>query len=76
MTLYVFDRTLPAAEKVSATALRHQLAAADGQGQCGTHGDWSVVTRDDGSKQWAYKGRPLYFGPRTPSPVTRRATAS
>ncbi|MBC7666126.1 MAG: hypothetical protein H7276_20435 [Caulobacter sp.] len=23
-------------------------------------GDWSVVTRDDGSKQWAYKGWPLY----------------
>jgi predicted lipoprotein with Yx(FWY)xxD motif len=23
-------------------------------------GDWSVVTRDDGSKQRAYKGRPLY----------------
>ena len=23
-------------------------------------GDWTVVTRDDGSKQWAYKGQPLY----------------
>ena len=23
-------------------------------------GDWTVVTRDDGSKQWAYKGKPLY----------------
>ena len=23
-------------------------------------GDWTVVTRDDGSKQWAYKGTPLY----------------
>ena len=23
-------------------------------------GDWSVITRDDGSKQWAYKGKPLY----------------
>lgn len=22
--------------------------------------DWSVVTREDGSKQWAYKGKPLY----------------
>lgn len=22
--------------------------------------DWSVVTRDDGSKQWAYKGWPVY----------------
>ena len=23
-------------------------------------GDWTVVTRADGSSQWAYKGRPLY----------------
>ena len=23
-------------------------------------GDWTIVTRDDGSKQWAYKGWPLY----------------
>ena len=23
-------------------------------------GDYSTITRDDGSKQWAYKGRPLY----------------
>lgn len=24
-------------------------------------GDWSVVTREDGSKQWAFKGMPLYI---------------
>src|SRR5262245_8438117 len=23
-------------------------------------GDWTIVTRDDASKQWAYKGKPLY----------------
>ncbi|BAN51287.1 hypothetical protein [Metapseudomonas resinovorans] len=23
-------------------------------------GEWSVVTRDDGSSQWAYDGKPLY----------------
>jgi predicted lipoprotein with Yx(FWY)xxD motif len=23
-------------------------------------GDWTVVSRDDGSKQWAFKGKPLY----------------
>jgi len=23
-------------------------------------GDWTIVIRDDGSKQWAYKGKPLY----------------
>ena len=24
-------------------------------------GDWTVVTRDDGSRQWAYKGKPVYY---------------
>jgi predicted lipoprotein with Yx(FWY)xxD motif len=24
-------------------------------------GDWKVITRSDGSKQWAYKGKPLYY---------------
>ena len=23
-------------------------------------GMWTVITRDDGSMQWAYKGKPLY----------------
>jgi predicted lipoprotein with Yx(FWY)xxD motif len=23
-------------------------------------GDWTMVTRDDGTMQWAYKGKPLY----------------
>lgn len=23
-------------------------------------GDWTLITRNDGAKQWAYKGKPLY----------------
>jgi predicted lipoprotein with Yx(FWY)xxD motif len=23
-------------------------------------GDWTIITRADGTKQWAYKGMPLY----------------
>ena len=40
--------------------VRDELAAADGGSGATASGDWSVVTRDDGSKQWAYKGKPLY----------------
>ena len=59
MTLYVFDRD--------------QGGKSVCNGQCATNwpplvvadaakakGDWSVVSRDDGLKQWAYKGKPLY----------------
>ncbi len=24
-------------------------------------GEWSIVTRDDGKRQWAFRGKPLYF---------------
>jgi predicted lipoprotein with Yx(FWY)xxD motif len=29
-------------------------------GEAEASGDWSIVVRDDGSKQWAYEGKPLY----------------
>jgi len=60
-TLYTFDKDTAGSGKSACN------------GQCATNwpplaaqasdvasGDWSVVTRDDGSKQWAYKGQPLY----------------
>lgn len=62
MALYTFDRDATGSGKSVCN------------GQCATNwpplmatgsdaasGDWSVVTRDDGTKQWAYKGKPLYF---------------
>jgi predicted lipoprotein with Yx(FWY)xxD motif len=58
--LYTFanDRTAgkSACNNACATAWP-PLAAAAGAAD---DGDWTVVTRDDGSKQWAYKGKPLY----------------
>ena len=24
-------------------------------------GDYTIITRDDGAKQWAFKGKPLYY---------------
>ena len=58
--LYTFARdTTPgksACNAQCATAWPALAAAADAKND----GDWTVVTRDDGSKQWAYKGKPLY----------------
>ena len=62
MTLYTFDKDAIGSGKSACN------------GQCATNwpplivigamepsGGYTVVTRDDGRKQWAYKGRPLYF---------------
>jgi predicted lipoprotein with Yx(FWY)xxD motif len=59
MTLYTFDRD--AAGKSNCTgqcAQNWPPLAAPVNAQAS--GDWTVVARDDGSKQWAYKGKPLY----------------
>jgi len=61
MTLYTFDKD-PAGSGKSVC-----------NGQCPTNwpplmadandaasGDFTIVTRDDGSRQWAHKGKPLY----------------
>jgi predicted lipoprotein with Yx(FWY)xxD motif len=72
MTLYTFDRD-PAGGGKSvcngpcATNWPPLMAAADAQSQ----GDWSVVTRDDGSRQWAYKGKPLYYWAKDGKPGDR-----
>ena len=62
MTLYTFDRDAAGSGKSvcngqCATNWPPLMAGASD----GSSGDWSVVTRDDGSKQWAYKGKPLYY---------------
>lgn len=62
MTLYVFDRDTAGSGKSAcngpcAANWPPLMAAADAKPE----GDWSLVMRDDGSRQWAYKGRPLYY---------------
>jgi predicted lipoprotein with Yx(FWY)xxD motif len=60
MTLYTFDKdTTPGKSACNGPCVQNwpPLAVpADAKPM----GDWTVVTRDDGSKQWAYKGKPLY----------------
>jgi predicted lipoprotein with Yx(FWY)xxD motif len=59
MTLYVFDKDAggkSACNGPCATNWPPVMAGADAKAS----GDWTVVTRDDGSKQWAYKSKPLY----------------
>jgi len=62
MTLYSFDKDARGSGKstcVDKCAVNWPplMAGANDNGS----GDWSIVTRPDGSKQWAYKGWPLYY---------------
>ena len=59
MTLYTFDRDAAGKSNCNgqcAQAWPPLMAAADAKAS----GDWAVVARDDGSKMWAYKGKPVY----------------
>jgi predicted lipoprotein with Yx(FWY)xxD motif len=62
MTLYTFDRDTAGSGKSvcngQCAALWPPLLAADGDRATG---DYAIIVRDDGKKQWAYKGKPLYY---------------
>jgi predicted lipoprotein with Yx(FWY)xxD motif len=59
MTLYIFDKDADGKSVCNgpcATNWPPLMAGGDAKGQ----GSYTVIVRDDGSKQWAYKGKPLY----------------
>jgi predicted lipoprotein with Yx(FWY)xxD motif len=59
MTLYTFDKDAggkSACNGPCATNWPPLMAEAS----AAPSGDWTIVTRDDGAKQWAYKSKPLY----------------
>lgn len=62
MTLYTFDKDAAGSGKSAcngpcAANWPPLTAAADAKAE----GDYGIITRDDGAKQWTYKGKPLYF---------------
>ena len=62
MTLYTFDKDASGSGKSvcngpCATNWPPLAAGAD----AAPAGDYSVITRDNGAKQWTFKGKPLYF---------------
>ena len=62
MTLYTFDNDTAGSGKSAcngpcAGLWPPVMAAADAKPE----GDMTIVTRDDGGKQWAYKGKPVYL---------------
>jgi len=62
MTLYTFDKDAPGSGKSvcngpCATNWPPLMAADTDK----PSGNFSIITRDDGKKQWAVKGMPLYY---------------
>ncbi|MEC5400190.1 COG4315 family predicted lipoprotein [Uliginosibacterium sp. H1] len=60
MTLYTYDKDAGGKSVCNGQCAINWpplMAKADDKAT----GDWTVITRDDGSKQWAYKGKPLYL---------------
>ena len=62
MTLYTFDKDTAGSGKSvcngPCATNWPPLMAMDGDS---ASGDYSLVVRDDGKKQWAFKGKPLYY---------------
>jgi predicted lipoprotein with Yx(FWY)xxD motif len=59
MTLYTFDKDSEGKSACNGPcATNWPVLKAEASDKA--DGGYSIITRDDGSKQWAYKGKPLY----------------
>ena len=59
MSLYTFDKDPEGKSACNgACATNWPVVKADASDKA--EGGYSIITRDDGSKQWAYNGKPLY----------------
>jgi predicted lipoprotein with Yx(FWY)xxD motif len=59
MTLYTFDKDTPGKSMCNGQCAVNwppAIVADDAKAA----GNWTIVVRDDGLKQWAYKGKPVY----------------
>ena len=60
-TVYTFDKDSANSGKSACNGPCAQAwPPVAAQASDAASGDWSIVTRDDGSRQWAYKGAPIY----------------
>jgi predicted lipoprotein with Yx(FWY)xxD motif len=59
-TLYVTDRDKDATKSSCYGPCAQQWVPLRAQANSTPFGEWSLVPREDGQPQWAYKGRPLY----------------
>ena len=76
MTLYVFDRDKEVGKSVcNGGCAKLWPPFAPEAGQAKTTEPLSIITRDDGTKQYAYKGKPLYYYDKDSKPGDTRGDA-
>ena len=62
MTLYVLDKDPTGAGKsVCNGGCAMHWPPLTASASAHASGKWTIITRDDGTRQWAYKGKPLYL---------------
>ncbi|MFJ3368497.1 hypothetical protein [Pseudomonas sp. NPDC086251] len=60
MTLYTFDKDTGGKSVCTGECAEH-WPPFKAEAGAKAEGKWSVVKRDDGTMQWAYDGKPLYY---------------
>ncbi|MGY0614411.1 COG4315 family predicted lipoprotein [Vibrio sp. FJH11] len=62
MALYTFDKDATNSGKSMCNgSCAMNWPPLSASSEAAASGDFSIISRDDGSKQWAYKGKPLYY---------------
>jgi predicted lipoprotein with Yx(FWY)xxD motif len=59
-TLYTFDKDAPGKSNCAGDCLK-KWPAFIAKPEAGETGDFSLIGRTDGGRQWAFKGKPLYY---------------
>ena len=59
-TLYAFDNDEPGGSNCAADCLK-KWSAFIAKPEARETGDFSLIGRTDGARQWTFKGKPLYF---------------
>lgn len=61
MTLYTYDNDKEPNKSACTGNCLNNWPAMKAEASDKDMGDFKVIARDDGSKQWAYRGKPLYY---------------
>ena len=60
LRIYANDRDSPSKSTCNGGCARAWIPLAVNANNLKPLGEWTIITRDNGDRQWAYKGRPVY----------------